>query len=77
MSKLKCNERSCRHNSFCLCSKQCIVLDEDAVCCSFQKEVPPDNYPHYEFSKEISPSYADVETTINYNNFTTFGMLFT
>ena len=31
MSKLKCNERECKHNHFCICNKQCIVLDDDEL----------------------------------------------
>ena len=48
MSKLKCNERECKHNHFCICNKQCIVLDDDAVCVSFQKRQPTDTKFSYE-----------------------------
>ena len=37
MSKLKCEERSCKHNCHLACNKQSIVLDDDAICCSYQK----------------------------------------
>ena len=37
MSKLKCEERSCKHNCHLACSKQSIVLDDDAICCSYQR----------------------------------------
>lgn len=67
MSKLKCNEKECKHNNFCICNKQCIVLDDDAVCCSYQKKQPTDSFG-YELGSDIAPSYSDVETAISCND---------
>lgn len=68
MSKLKCNERECKHNHFCICNKQCIVLDDDAVCVSFQKRQPTDTKFSYELGGDITPSYSEMETAISCND---------
>lgn len=65
MSKLKCDERSCKHNCYKVCNKQSIVLDDDAICCSYQKQVI--GSINEEFSNERYPEYNDVETMINCN----------
>ena len=65
MSKLKCNERSCKHNCYMACSKQSIILDDDAICCSYQRKVLDSIYE--EFANERYPEYSDVETAINCN----------
>ena len=67
MSKLKCNEKECKHNQSCICNKQCIVLDDDAVCCSYQRK-PMDGKANLEFASDLTPSYLDVETAINCND---------
>lgn len=72
MSKLKCEEKSCRHNNCKVCNKQCIVLDEDAVCCSFQLKNEFDNRFGYEMGNDMAPTYSDVETAINCNDETCF-----
>ena len=65
MSKLKCEERSCRHNCDLMCDKQSIVLDDDAICCSYQRKVF--DQTKEEFAIERYPEYSDVETSINCN----------
>ena len=70
MSKLKCNEKSCKHNNYTVCDKQSIVLDEDAVCCSYQKKVLESLLE--EFANEKYPEYSDVETSINCNEDTCY-----
>ena len=65
MSKLKCEERSCKHNCFETCKKQSIILDEDALCCSYQKKVVDES--NSEFALDRYPEYSDVETSINCN----------
>ena len=65
MSKLKCEEKSCKHNNYTVCDKQSIVLDEDAVCCSYQKKILESILE--EFANEKYPEYSDVETMINCN----------
>ena len=72
MSKLKCFEKSCRHNSCLVCNKQCIVLDDDAICCSYSQKTQFDNKVNVEAAKEISPNYSDVETSINCNDETCY-----
>ncbi len=69
MSKLKCVEKECKHNQFCLCNKQCIVLDDDAVCCSYQKRQPTDL--NVEFALDDMPP-ADIETAISCNDLSCF-----
>lgn len=69
MSKLKCTEKECKHNQFCLCNKQCIVLDDDAVCCSYQKRQIED--ANVEFAAEDLTT-ADIETTISCNDLSCF-----
>lgn len=68
MSKLRCEEKNCKHNCYFTCDKQSIVLDDDAVCCSFQKRV--EDSMKNEFSNERYPEYNDVETAINCNETT-------
>ena len=63
MNKLRCEERSCKHNCFEVCKKQSIVIDEDAICSSYQKKVL--DAIKEEFSHERYPEYSDVETMIN------------
>ena len=70
MSKLKCEERSCKHNCYLTCKKQSIVLDDDAVCCSYQKQ--SEDKTETEFASERFPEYNDVETSINCNEKTCF-----
>ena len=70
MSKLRCNEKDCRHNCYSSCKKQCIVLDDDAVCCSFSKKSIHEL--NTEMSKDMSPNYSDVETAINCNDETCY-----
>ena len=70
MNKLKCEERSCKHNCYLACNKQSIVLDEDAVCCSYKRKV--ENELSVEFSNERYPEYSDVETSINCNEETCY-----
>ncbi len=65
MNKLKCEEKSCRHNCNLYCDKKSIVLDDDAVCCSYQRKTI--DSMSEEFSNEKTPEYADLETTINCN----------
>ena len=65
MNKLRCEEKSCRHNCKLYCDKQSIVLDDDAVCCSYQRKTI--DSMSEEFSNEKTPEYADLETTINCN----------
>lgn len=64
MSKLKCNERSCKHNCCMSCTKQSIVLDDDAICASYQRRNCDVNE---EFASEKYPDYSDMETSINCN----------
>ena len=63
MSKLKCEERSCKHKCYEACNKQSIILDEDAICCSYQRKVYDE--AKEEFAIERYPEYSDVETSIN------------
>ena len=42
-----------------------IVLDDDAVCCSYQRKTI--DSMSEEFSNEKTPEYADLETIINCN----------
>jgi hypothetical protein len=70
MSKLKCEERSCKHNCYLTCDKQSIILDDDAICCSYQRQVLDEIKT--EFSNEKYPEYNDVETTINCNEDTCY-----
>ena len=65
MSKLKCEERSCKHNCHLSCNKQSIVIDDDAICCSYQRI--NETLLKMEFSNERHPEYNDVETIINCN----------
>lgn len=65
MSKLRCEERSCKHNCHLSCRKQSIVLDDDAICCSYQRI--NETLLKTEFSNEKHPEYNDVETLINCN----------
>lgn len=65
MNKLKCEERSCKHNCSMICSKQSIVLDDDAICCSYQRKVLDSIYE--EFDNEKFPEYNDLETSITCN----------
>lgn len=65
MNKLRCEEKSCRHNCNLYCDKQSIVLDDDAVCCSYQRKTI--DSMSEEFSNEKTPEYADLETIINCN----------
>lgn len=65
MNKLKCEERSCKHNCHELCKKQSIVLDDDAICCSYQRA--GDQTLSNEFANEKFPDYGDMETSINCN----------
>ena len=66
MSKLKCEERSCKHNCYYTCNKQSIILDDDAICCSYQKKLL--DAINEEFASERYPEYSDVETAINCND---------
>ncbi|MCI5745748.1 MAG: hypothetical protein MR270_05640 [Erysipelotrichaceae bacterium] len=70
MSKLKCEDQDCRHNCYLACDKQCIVLDDDAVCCSFQKRTLESIQE--EFASEKLSEYSDVETAINCNEETCY-----
>lgn len=70
MSKLKCNERSCKHNCYTTCSKQSIILDDDAICCSYQRKVL--DAINEEFANERYLEYSDVETSINCNEDTCY-----
>ena len=70
MSKLKCEEKSCRHNCDFLCDKQSIVLDDDAICCSYQRKVL-DSLKE-EFAKEKFGRLNDIETAINCNEETCY-----
>ena len=65
MNKLRCEEKSCSHNCNLYCDKQSIVLDDDAVCCSYQRKTI--DSMSEEFSNEKTPEYADLETIINCN----------
>lgn len=65
MSKLRCDERSCKHNCYNSCNKQSIILDDDAICCSYQAQVI--GSISEEFSNERYPEYSDFETMINCN----------
>ncbi len=65
MNKLKCEEISCKHNCQKLCKKQSIVLDEDAICCSYQRA--NESTFKNEFASENLPENSDIETSINCN----------
>ena len=45
-----------------------IVLDDDAVCVSFQKRQPTDTKFSYELGGDITPSYSEMETAISCND---------
>mgnify|MGYP004538214535 FL=1 len=61
MNKLTCDERTCKHNCKCVCKKQSIIVDEDAICCSYQLKNENDSY-NEEFALD---NYADLETAIS------------
>lgn len=70
MSKLRCNERECKHNCCMACNKQSIILDDDAICCSFQKK--SNTSLNEEFANDKYFDFADVETAINCNEETCY-----
>ncbi len=70
MSKLKCNDRECKHNCCYACKKQSIILDDDAICCSFQKKM--NGSLNEEFANDQYFDFSDVETSINCNEDTCY-----
>ena len=70
MSKLKCDEKSCKHNCYMACNKQSIVLDDDAICCSYQRQVL--DAIKEEFSNDNYMDFNDTETSIICNEETCY-----